>query len=831
MKRTGTVLTTLAAAVMASASMAQSNYVIGGPSAGLSPSSGVLGWDGQDMAAYRAAVDNPVYFGSSGYHTVRVQTRSLAHVDEQSLAGVDAFVCSYWNDAEITQAQSDALVDFFLGGGDLIVIGDNHNYDAIADRLGVKILSGFNETSGETAPPLGAGSFGFVANDTVSLTAPGYVDAGRVLSKNGHVGVVTPFTLAAAAWWSKGDFGPRTGALVILADPGLITDGDYGANDDLSRFALNMTEYLSNRDRVKVIGGPAGSLQPSTSVYRWETGAFTGDVKYALSRSDNFGRFAPGEVDVRIHFYESINTGNLGLCDSFLSPFWRDADLSAAQRNAILAAHQGGMDLIVWLDDIAQGSLLTDLNIGMSTGISGTATISDPLSTGPFGTVSSLNRNNSRVTLDHADIVNQGGYIAAEDGNQQPIAAYFLEKDLAGHNANLVVITDASWMVDGSADYDAMNASAQFTLNTFYHALTDRKIRVAGPSSNLNPSSHGWDGSALVNFRTALARPDYFGPQGHHRRGIDVLEMSVLDELTLATMDVFVSGLWNDHDITTSQIGLINKFVERGGRALLTPEDNGADLLTNSFGLQTQDVSASLTTGSSPSYAGPFGSASVVDQFSSAVHFDEPALLAMGGQVVGRNSADEVAVALLNQSSFAPRSGEVLAIGDVHQLTLPDYNVLTVETIFVLNSIAYLADLLPAAPRTTHYGYGYPGAGGLVPTLSLEGGYLGNTLLRLRIANAAGRSPVLLVIGTTGQISFQYRDATILVNLPWTVIPLSLGGAPGAPGEGIADVVSRLDPGIQALPPGFELQMQALVLDAQASDGVAASDAMNVAFP
>ncbi len=825
MRLPNATLSILIAGALAPASLAQSTYVIGGPANSLSPSSGVLGWDGTEMAAYRAAVEDRELFGpdTDGFHPVVVETRSLTSVNDNSLAGVDAFVCSYWADSEITPAQSDALVDFFLGGGDLIIVTDDNDHDEIADRLGLRVLPGFNETSAETAAPLGDGIFGRVSGNTVPLTAPGYIDAGRVLSKNGHVGAITPFQLAAAAWWNKGDYGPNTGALVVLADPGLLTDGDYPSFDTLALIGLNMTEFLSKRAKVKVIGGPAASLQPSSGTLTWQGGAATGDVKVAMA--DDLG-FGPEKTDIRFRFYDSINNANLGLCDTFVVPFWNDADLSATHRNAIVNSYLGGMNLVVWFSLDNQASILGDLNLGIQADSGSTAMILDPLSFGPFGAVNSLPRDaGSAVTLDRDDILDRNGYIAAVDADGDPVAAYFLEKDLPGLSANLVVVAEDGWIRDGGATFDPPNLEGRFALNTFHRVMTDRKIRVAGPSSNLNPSSLGWDGAGMAMFRNTLMRPDYFGPQGRHNRGIDVLEMGNLDELTLATMDVVVTGLWNDPDIDHLQVAALLEFAERGGRVLLTPEDNGADDLAIAFGFETDDVNASPTTGSAPCYVGPFGTASVVTQADTSVIFDETALLERGGLAIGRNGADQVVVALLKESALDPKSGEVLAIGDVHMLVDVDYNLLDTETIFALNSIASLAELPSCLPDAFYYGYGHPGSGGLTPTMKIEGSLLDRTMMRLRVANAVGGSTALLLFGTSGRFEFPYRDATILVSPAWSIVPFQLGGGVGVPGAGIGDGVIRLNPGFGDQ---FLFQVQGLIFDPGASRGVATTEGLEV---
>ena len=222
--------------------------VVAGPSAAIAADSGRWSFDGTALAGFRTALGTPSNFGPTGIVETEVQTAALGSFDAAALEDVDVFVSSWWSESE--SAPFDRLlVDYFLGGGSLLLLQDSSSRDAVGSLLGLSTIDlQSNPTIGANNPifdgPFGtvgeveqSGSFGIL--DEQSITDLG----GQIVGRNG----VGP-TIAS---WGRDDFALGAGALVILADIDLISapgGAQYGGGDgvlnDKGRLGLNAAAFL-----------------------------------------------------------------------------------------------------------------------------------------------------------------------------------------------------------------------------------------------------------------------------------------------------------------------------------------------------------------------------------------------------------------------------------------------------------------------------------------------------------------------------------------------------------------------------------------------------------
>ena len=107
-------------------------------------------------------------------------------------------------------------------------------------------------------------------------------------------------------------------------------------------------------------------------------------------------------------------------------------------------------------------------------------------------------------------------------------------------------------------------------------------------------------------------------------------------------------------------------------------------------------------------------------------------------------------------------------------------------------SVAVFSDtllnaVLPACPFAQPYGVGAAGSGGLVPVLSSSGGAprVGNDAWAYELSNAVGGTVAFLALNVSPG-SLPLGGGTILVAQDnfLVLLPVTLGGAPGAPGAG-----------------------------------------------
>ncbi len=217
------------------------DYVIAGPSATLTPGSGQWSWDGGTrIQPLKEAIENDAYFGAAGTVPIEIDTLSLAKVDANSLASVDAFAATWWWDQDTPLGVAQAIIDFFLAGGDLILFQDSPTSDFIGELLGVPTAVSDGSTS-FGGNPLHDGPFG-VASQVLQWGATGRLDPGHVLDRGGHVASINASGEATAAIWNAGEFAPTAGRLLIVADVDMVSSATatYEAPlNDNARFALN----------------------------------------------------------------------------------------------------------------------------------------------------------------------------------------------------------------------------------------------------------------------------------------------------------------------------------------------------------------------------------------------------------------------------------------------------------------------------------------------------------------------------------------------------------------------------------------------------------------
>lgn len=268
----------LGALVLALGSWTAQAVTIGGPSCALAPSSGSWCWAGSALEPFRSAITNPANFGPGGTVATPVTATDLASVDAGALAGTNVFVSPWW--FQSTAAQVDAVVAFFLAGGNLLLLNDQPEVDAIARALGIPTAGFSSGTRSTGSGPLFAGPFGAVGSIAQGGTT-GFLADADVLARGGTIaarnastppeddgeGGVSPGTPSqvTAALWDFGTYRDASGALVagagrlvILADVDMLTasawggDALYGAADrnDQGRFGLNVMAFLTETRRT-----------------------------------------------------------------------------------------------------------------------------------------------------------------------------------------------------------------------------------------------------------------------------------------------------------------------------------------------------------------------------------------------------------------------------------------------------------------------------------------------------------------------------------------------------------------------------------------------------
>lgn len=269
----------LAGAALAALSLsANAAYIVGGATGTIASGSGQWAWDGSYLAGFRSALSNPLNFGPGGVVNRSIITTDLATVDNATLTGIDMFVGSWNTDAE-GGLFSAAVMNFFLNGGDLLLLQDDSGHDPIGSSLGLSTTPSTGTDSNGGAP-LYDGAFG-TASNVHQLYFVGQLSAAEIAAHNGHVGGTNVNGEITSAYWAAGEYAVGAGALFISADVDMIatTDGlcgplcgaHYGTGglgggmDDNAIYALNTFSFLQSNGGS--VPEPSGILLAVTALF------------------------------------------------------------------------------------------------------------------------------------------------------------------------------------------------------------------------------------------------------------------------------------------------------------------------------------------------------------------------------------------------------------------------------------------------------------------------------------------------------------------------------------------------------------------------------------
>jgi hypothetical protein len=189
---------------------------------------------------------------------------------------VNMFVASWNSDAQ-GSLFSPEVMNFFLNGGDLLLLQDDSGHDPIGSSLGLSTSTSTGSDSNGGAP-LYDGAFG-TANNVHQLYLVGQLNAADIAAHHGHIGGTNGTGEITSAYWAAGEYAVGAGALFISADVDMIatTDGNcgllcgahYGTGglgggmDDNAIYALNTFSFLQSNGGT--VPEPSGILLAATA--------------------------------------------------------------------------------------------------------------------------------------------------------------------------------------------------------------------------------------------------------------------------------------------------------------------------------------------------------------------------------------------------------------------------------------------------------------------------------------------------------------------------------------------------------------------------------------
>lgn len=258
-------------------------YRFNGPTADIQLNGQKYEWDGgEKISNFKEAIEDPVLFGPEGIFetnfNIRIANTPLSAEDfadgilqfPGSNKEFDCFVSYHLLNLDISDAQSTTVVNFFLEGGDLLLINSDSSHDEVAEKLFVPTLvtlAAEENLSGDKFAFNGA--FGTANN--VKTDKPGKLREEDVLATNGIPFAYNPSGEVIAAVWPEGRYlnNPATGTMIIITDRDIAANenANYGgAANSNGIFMLNTLAVLmgASRSGDAPYGcgfNPPGSLQ------------------------------------------------------------------------------------------------------------------------------------------------------------------------------------------------------------------------------------------------------------------------------------------------------------------------------------------------------------------------------------------------------------------------------------------------------------------------------------------------------------------------------------------------------------------------------------------
>jgi hypothetical protein len=210
------------------------------------------------MAAYRAALGNPAYFGPAGTVKTSITTTTLTAITPTTMSALNGFIAPWWYDTE-SASYNQIIVNFFLAGGDLILLDDGSGQDGIAALLGIPTNDGSTGSVSNGGAPLYIGPFGTATNVTQTAEI-GYLTAANITAHGGFVCSTNVQGQVTAACFPRGAYAPGSGAMLVIPDVDMYSTygtATYSPLDSNGIFALNGMAYLLGQGTAAVPSVPA----------------------------------------------------------------------------------------------------------------------------------------------------------------------------------------------------------------------------------------------------------------------------------------------------------------------------------------------------------------------------------------------------------------------------------------------------------------------------------------------------------------------------------------------------------------------------------------------
>lgn len=214
-----------------------------------------------------------------------------------------------------------------------------------------------------------------------------------------------------------------------------------------------------------VIGGPAGTLAPSSGPWSWD-GPNLAAYQAAITNPANFGPGGTVSTSISTVTLSTVDSSSLAGVNVFVAPWWFNTD-SAPYNAAVESFFLNGGNLILLDDDPFTDGIAADLGFPTTSSDGSVSNGSSPLFNGPFGTAFDVTQSADVGQIDTSNLAAHGAFVCATNGSGQATAVCDPAGAYAPGSGALLVLGDVDmWSTAyGTVSYSPLNDNGVFALN------------------------------------------------------------------------------------------------------------------------------------------------------------------------------------------------------------------------------------------------------------------------------------------------------------------------------------------------------------------------------
>lgn len=231
---------------------------------------------------------------------------------------------------------------------------------------------------------------------------------------------------------------------------------------------------------------------------------------------------------------------------------------------------------------------------------------------------------------------------------------------------------------------------------------------LGSPDSTINTNGWSLDSANMSDFNGAITNPANFGPSGTVTTAITVTDFSAstLTPANLAGVNGLIVPWWANTESAVYQADILTAF-HSGMDLWLLEDDSYHNGIGTALGIVSSQADGTVSNGTAPFFAGPFGTATNTATYGNFDQFDAASIATLGGTVIGTNASGQITAVAWSKGAFGAGTGAVVLFSDVDMISnangVDPFAPLNANGILALNTMAWLAEGASAIPEPSTY--------------------------------------------------------------------------------------------------------------------------------